>query len=159
MRKRKINPRYLRSITSQDVRDEEIAALDFAKALEEFASEYLGGIMDISIEGASSGSVRLNLPVSSYLIRLLCECGDSDDTVSAKIRLSDTLIISVDYKSKRPTDDVAHIVKVARLAGFEVSRTDTSLTFKADIKLTSIMQVYAISTENFRDMLVITYQM
>ena len=159
MRKRKINPQYLRSITSQDVRDEEIAALDFAKALEEFASEYLGGIMDISIEGASSGSVRLNLPVSSYLIRLLCECGDSDDTVSAKIHLSDTLIISVDYKSKRPTDDVAHMVKVARLAGFEVSRTDTSLTFKADIKLTSIMQVYAVSTKNFRDMLVITYQM
>ena len=57
MRKRKINPQYLRRITSQDVKDESIDTLEFADSLKRFADEYLGGIMSISIEGVARGSV------------------------------------------------------------------------------------------------------
>ena len=42
MRKRKINPQYLRRITSQDVKDESIDTLEFADSLKRFADEYLG---------------------------------------------------------------------------------------------------------------------
>lgn len=159
MRKRKINPQYLRRITSQDVKDESIDTLEFADSLKRFADEYLGGIMSITIDGVARGSVSLKLPVASYLIRLLCECGDSDEFIEARISLGDELTLSVNYKNPCPSEDVAQIVKVARLAGFEVKRNGNALFFSADISITSIMQIYAVSAEEFFDMLVITHKM
>lgn len=159
MRKRKINPQYLRRITSQDVKDESIDTLEFADSLKRFADEYLGGIMSIGIDGVARGSVSLKLPVASYLIRLLCECGDSDEFIEARISLKDELTLSVSYKNQCPPEDVAEIVKVARLAGFEVKRDGNSLFFSADISITSIMQIYAVSAEEFFEMLVITHKM
>lgn len=159
MRKRKINPQYLRRITSQYVKDESIDTLEFADSLKRFADEYLGGIMSIGIDGVARGSVSLKLPVASYLIRLLCECGDSDEFIEARISLKDELTLSVSYKNQCPPEDVAEIVKVARLAGFEVKRDGNSLFFSADISITSIMQIYAVSAEEFFEMLVITHKM
>ena len=159
MRKRKINPQYLSIITSQDVRDEEIAVIDFAKSLKRFADEYLGGIIELDVEGFSTGSVNLKLSVASYLIRLICECGDSDDLIRATLSLGDDLVLKVDYDTPRPTDDVAYIVRVAKLVGFSVERSGSSLIFKAKIKMNSIMQIYATSADDFFTSLVITHKM
>ena len=159
MRKRKINPQYLRSITAKDVNDEEISVLDFAKSLKRFADEYLGGIMELDVVGSSVGTVSLKLPVVSYLVRLLCECGDSDEVIRATLTISDDITLKVDYEGPCPTDDVALIVKVARLAGFLVGRSGNTLTFKAKISSSSIMHVYAISQEDFYSVLVLTHKM
>ena len=159
MRKRKINPQYLRRITSQDVKDEAIGTLEFADSLKRFANEYLGGIMSISIDGVARGSVNLKLPVASYLIRLLCKCGDNDEFIEANISLGDKLTLSVNYQHQCPTEDVAEIVKVARLAGFEAERVGNTLRFSASVSITSIMQIYAVSAEDFFDMLVTTHKM
>ena len=159
MRKRKINPQYLRQITAQEVKDEVIDALDFSMSLVRFADEYLGGIMNISVSGVSRGTVKLNLPVTSYLIRLLAECGDSDELIEPHISLDDTLSISVTYTCACPTEDVATIVKVARLAGFEVKRDGNSLYFTAKVTTTHLMQLYATSADDFLDMLITTYKM
>ena len=159
MRKRKINPQYLRHITSQDVKDEAIDAIDLADSIKRFADDYLCGIMTLSVSGVSRGHVNLKLPVVTYLIRLLCECGDSDEMIEADITLGDDFTLSVSYVSKCPADDVAHIVKVARLAGFTVSRVDNTLIFKSDVKASSIMQIYATSNEDFYNLLVTTNKM
>lgn len=159
MRKRKINPQYLRHITAQDVKNEEIAAIDFANSIKSFTDEYLGGIMELGVDGYSTGTVNLNLPVSSYLIRLICECGDFDEVVVARLLLDDDLTLTVRYERVPPTEDVAHIVRVAKLAGFTVSRSENTLIFKAKIKITSIMQIYATSSEEFREILIRTYKM
>ena len=159
MRKRKINPQYLRHITAQDVKNEEIAAIDFANSIKSFTDEYLGGIMELGVDGYSTGTVNLNLPVSSYLIRLICECGDFDEVVVARLSLDDDLTLAVSYERVPPTEDVAHIVRVAKLAGFTVSRRENTLIFKAKIKITSIMQIYATSSEEFREILIRTYKM
>lgn len=159
MRKRRINPQYLRHITAQDVKDDEIAAIDFAESIKGFADEYLGGIMELTVDGTSAGTVDLKLSVASYLIRLLCECGDTDDIVRTRISFSDELTLKASYSAPLPTDNVAHIVNVARLAGFTVERDGYSLTFKARIRFASIMQIYAVSAQKFRDLLVLTYKM
>ena len=159
MRKRKINPQYLRHITSQDVKDEAIDTFEFADSLKRFADEYLGGIMSISIDGLARGTVNLKLPVASYLIRLICECGDNEEFIEANINLGDKLTLSVSYKNQSPLEDIAQIVKVARLAGFEVEREGNILRFSASTSITSIMQIYAVSAEEFFNILVTTYKM
>ena len=159
MRKRKINPQYLKSILSQDVTDEEISATDFSRSLKKFADEYLNGIMEFTTEGSSTGSVSLKLPVASYLIRLLCECGDSDEIIRATLSIADEVQLKVDYENHCPTDDVAYLIKVAKLAGFNVERNGNSLLFKAEVKVSSIFHVYAISYEDFYHLLVLTHKM
>ena len=159
MRKRKINPQYLKRIVAQDVNDEKIAALDFAIILKRFADEYLKGIFELNINGTAAGTVSLKLPVASYLIRLLCECGDRDELIRASLSLSDEMTLSVSYVFACPTDDVAKIVKVAKLAGFSVERTVSTLIFKAPIKSESVMYIYAVSGSDFQDMLVYAYKM
>lgn len=159
VRKRKINPQYLKYITAQDVRSEEIAALDLVKSITAFTEEYLGGIMELEVKGRSAGTVHLNLPVTSYLLRLLCECGDFDEVVEATLSVDDDLILTVSYDRAPPTEDVAYIVRVARLAGFTVDRRDSTLVFKAKIRLTSIMQIYATPSEEFLEILIRTFKM
>ena len=159
MRKRKINPQYLKHIAAQNVKSEEIAAIDFARSVEAFADEYLGGIMELSVNGTSQGAVNLNLPVTSYLLRLICECGDFDEVIEATLSLDDDLILTVGYEKVPPTEDVAYIIRVAKLAGFTVDRRESTLIFKAKIRITSIMQIYAVSGEQFREILVRTFKM
>ena len=159
MRKRKINPQYLKHITAQDVRNEEIAAIDFARSIKSFADEYLGGIIELDVTGSSSGTVNLNLPVTTYLVRLICECGDFDDVIDATLSIDDDLILTVKYGNSPPTEDVAYIVSVAKLAGFTVDRRGSTLVFKAKIRITSIMQIYATSGEEFREILIRTFKM
>ena len=159
MRKRKINPQYLKHITAQDVRNEEIAAIDFARSIKSFADEYLGGIIELDVTGSSSGTVNLNLPVTTYLVRLICECGDFDDVIDATLSIDDDLILTVKYGNSPPTEDVAYIVSVAKLAGFTVDRRGSVLVFKAKIRITSIMQIYATSGEEFREILIRTFKM
>lgn len=159
MRKRKINPQYLKHITAQDVRNEEIAAIDFARSIKSFADEYLGGIIELDVTGSSSGTVNLNLPVTTYLVRLICECGDFDDVIDATLSIDDDLILTVKYGNSPPTEDVAYIVSVAKLAGFTVDRRGSTLVFKAKIRITSIMQIYATSGEEFRETLIRTFKM
>ena len=159
MRKRKINPQYLKRVIAQDVNDEKIAALDFTTSLKKFADEYLQGILELDVDRAPAGAVTLKLPVASYLIRLVCECGDSDELIRASITFSDELILRVNYTFPCPTDDVAHIVQVAKLAGFYVERDQNALIFKAPIKSESVMHIYAVSDNDFERMLVYAYKM
>ena len=159
MRKRKINPQYLRHITSQEITPETIDVLSLTESIKRFTDEYLGGIINLRVSGEAQGSINLNLPVTTYLIRLLCECGDSDEMIDANIRLGEDFTLTVKYHSQCPTDDAAYIVNVARLAGFGVTRDANTLIFRAEIKTSSIMQIYATSNEDFYNMLIITYKM
>lgn len=159
MRKRKINPQYLRHITSQDVKDEKIDSLDFALSIKRFADDYLRGIMQVVISGTPRGTVSIKLPVASYLIRLLAECADNDDLVELDITLGDKLTIRADYNSACKSEDVATVVKVAKLAGFEVARDGNSLFFSAKAVTSSVLQVYANSGEDFLNLLITTHKM
>jgi hypothetical protein len=159
LRKRKINPQYLRSITAQSVEDEKISVLEFSRSLKRFADDYLGGIMELDVSGTSVGTVCLKLPVVSYLVRLLCECGDNDEFIRASLVIADDVTLRIDYESSPPIDDAVLIIRVAKLAGFRVERYGNTLIFKADISMTSIMHVYAVTVEDFYSTLVLTHKM
>lgn len=157
MIKRKINPDYLRQITSSEIRDEMIDSLAFARSLKSFIDEYLCGIASARIEGESIGMLSLKLPVVSYLVRLLSEV--TDDTVEITITLSSPFKLSAGFKSLCDVEKVAHIVSVARLCGFDVEREENTLVFSAKLRTTATMKIYATSSDEFRDMLVTTYKM
>ncbi len=159
MRKRKINPEYLRHITSSDVKDEELDALDFALTVKSFAEGYLAGIMAVSVRGDARGKVSLKLPVVSYLMRLLCEGAGSDEMIDLDISLGDEVKMTAGFEQLPSVDSVAHIVKVAQLAGFDVTRHGEALTFAARVHLTSIMQIYAVSGDEFKSILITTFKM
>ncbi|MBR2431708.1 MAG: hypothetical protein IKB23_02215 [Clostridia bacterium] len=159
MKKRKINPQYLRSITSTDNKDSDISALDFATSIKEFADEYLRGIMTLTVEGAPKGSVSLKLPVVTYLVRLLCENAKDGTMVDVKISLGEQLVLDASYEALGDVGDVAYMVRVAKLAGFDVARSGDVFTFSANIKIDSIMRIYATSMLEFKEMLITTYKM
>lgn len=149
----------MRHITSQDITDETIDALELAESIKRFANEYLSGIISLDVNGESRGSVNLKLPVTTYLIRLICECGDNDEMIDSSISLGENFTLTVKYSSHCPSDDVAYIVKIAKLAGFRVDRDGNTFLFTSKIKVSPIMQIYATSSEDFYNMLVTTYNM
>lgn len=159
MKKRKINQEYLRRITSSDVRDERMDALSFALSIKEFADERLEGLVTVEIIGDRRGSVNLKLPVVSYLIRLIAMITDDDELIEIKITLDDEITIEARFHSLSDIEGVAHIVGVARLAGFSVDRDKDNLYFTAKIHSSQIMQIYAISNEEFKNLLITTYFM
>ena len=159
MKKRKINPTYLRAITASDVKDAPIDALDLAISIKEFAEEYLRGIMTVSIEGTSRGNANLKLPVATYLVRLLCETAADDAMVDVNILLGDEIVMKAHFEELKDVEDVAYMVRVAKLAGFEVTRDGKSFSFSCAVKSDSIMKVYAASMIDFKNMLVTTYKM
>lgn len=134
-------------------------AQEFANSITKFAKEYLSGIVEARVIGSSIGNVRLMLPVVSYLIRLLSECGGEDELIEIDIELSDALVMSVHSESLRTAQTAAEIIKVARLAGFTAQRSENALVFKTQIVPSSIMQIYATSIEEFYNLLVTTYKM
>ena len=158
MKKRKINPEYLRHITSSDVKNEAIDALDFALSIKRFAEEYLDGIVTVNVEGQSEGTLSLKLPVASYLVRLMSE-GTDDGTLMVKISLGEKIILNATFDPMPSTNDTVHIISVAKLAGFDVTRDGDTLLFSADIKASHIMKIYAISSSDFADLLKLTYKM
>ena len=158
MKKRKINPEYLRHITSSDVKNEAIDALDFALSIKRFAEEYLDGIVTVNVEGQSEGTLSLKLPVVSYLVRLMSE-GTDDGTLMVKISLGEKIILNATFDPMPSTKDTVHIISVAKLAGFDVTRDGDTLLFSADIKASHIMKIYAISSNDFADLLKLTYKM
>lgn len=159
MRKRKIDQAYLRSILSPEVRDDEIDALSFALTLKDFTDEYLKGIATCEVAGSANGKVSLKLSVVSYLVRLLAESADEGDTVRFSITLDENMLLAAHLRKLPDVAGTAHIVKVARLAGFDVERECESLYFKAKIRVSSIMQIYATSSEEFMHQLIITFKM
>lgn len=159
MRKRKINQDYLRSITSTEVKNERIDALAFSLSIKEFVDEYLKGLVTVEIIGDRHGTVNLNLPVASYLIRLIAMITDDDEVIKLKITLGDDITIESRFHALTDMLGVAHIVQVARLAGFNVDREGDTLFFTAKIQTTHIMQIYATSSEDFKNLLVTTYIM
>lgn len=159
MKKRKINPTYLRAITASDVKDAPIDALDLAISIKEFAEEYLRGIMTVSIEGTSRGNANLKLPVATYLVRLLCETAADDAMVDVNILLGDEIVMKAHFEELKDVEDVAYMVRVAKLAGFEVTRDGKSFSFNCAVKSDSIMKVYAASMLDFKNMLVTTCKM
>ena len=159
MRKRKINQEYLRRITSTDIKNERMDALDFALSIKEFADEYLGGLVTVEISGDRPGSVNLNLPAVSYLIRLITMITDDDEVINLKLTLTEGLTLEAQFHELTDIPGVAHIVDVGRLAGFSVDRAGSTLYFTAKIQSSHIMQIYAISNENFKKLLLETHNM
>lgn len=158
MQKRKINPEYLRHITASDVKNEAIDALDFALSIKRFAEEYLEGIVTVSVTGQSEGTLSLKLPVVSYLVRLMSE-GTDDGTVTVDISLGEKIRLDAEFDPMPSVDDTVHIISVAKLAGFDVARDGDTLLFSADVKSSHVMKIYAVSSEDFADLLVLTYKM
>ena len=159
MKKRKINQEYLRRITSSEVKDERMDALSFALSIKEFADEYLGGLVTVEIIGDRRGSVNLKLPVVSYLIRLIAMITDDDELIEIKITLNDEIMIESRFHSLCDVEGVTHIVQVARLAGFNVDREGDTMYFTAKIQASQIMQIYATSNDEFKNLLVTTHFM
>lgn len=158
MRKRKINQDYLRRITSTEIKNEQIDALTFALSIKEFVDEYLEGLVTVEIVGDRRGNVNLNLPVASYLIRLIAMITDNDEVIELKISLDDQITIESQFHMLTDVPGVAHIVQVARLAGFSVDREGDTLLFTSKIHATQIIQIYAMSNEYFKNLLVATYK-
>ena len=159
MRKRKIDPTYLRQILSPNIKDDRVDALVFATTLKEFIDGQLSGIATASISGAVNGNVSLKLPVVSYLARLLAEGTDEDGTLEFAISLDEKMVIEARFTKLPDVDEAAHIVKVAMLAGFDVRREAESLYFTVGIQASSIIQIYATSSEEFMHHLIITFRM
>ncbi len=159
MRKRKINPEYLRRITGMDVRNSDIDAEGLAITLREFANGYLGGLISLSVEGRATGTVSLNLPVLSYFVRLLCEDAE-DEPVECSVTLGDDIIIKVpNYPMITSIYSTAHLLDVAKLVGFKVQRVGNTLIFKAAVRTSTVMKVYANTMDELMYWLITTYNM
>ena len=126
--------------------------------IKRFAEEYLDGIVTVNVEGQSEGTLSLKLPVVSYLVRLMSE-GTDDGTVTVDISLSEKIRLDAEFDPMPSVDDTVHIINVAKLAGFDVARDGDTLLFSADIKVSHIMKIYAISSNDFADLLKLTYKM
>ena len=159
MRKRKINQNYLREITSTKTQNERIDTLSFALSIKEFVNEYLDGLVNVQITGDRRGNVNLNLPVTSYLIRLIAMITDDDEPIDIKITIDDNLTVESRFHALTDVVGVAHIVQIARLAGFSVDRDNNTLFFTAKIQATHIIQIYATSNEEFKNLLITTHLM
>lgn len=158
MRKRKINPEYLRRITASDVKDDRMDAYALASTLKGFSSEYLAGLLTVEVSGEAMGYVNLKLPVVSYLVRLLCEEAE-DEPVECKVTLGEKLVISSTYPMIHNHELTAQVVNIARYAGFKVERDGDILIFSTPIHISAIMQIYAVSSDIFMQWLVTTYNM
>lgn len=158
MRKRKINPEYLRRITASDVNDERMDAYALASTLKGFSNEYLAGLLTVQVTGEAMGYVNLKLPVVSYLVRLLCEEAE-DEPVECTVTLGEKLVIRSTYPMIHNHELTAQVVGIARYAGFKVERDGDILIFSTPIHTSAIMQIYAISSDTFMQWLVTTYNM
>ena len=159
MKKRKINPEYLRMITGMDVRESDIDAESLALTLREFANGYLGGLISLSIEGHAIGTVNLNLPVLSYFVRLLCEDAE-DEPVECSVTLGDDIIIKVtNYPMIASIYSTAHLLDIAKFVGFKVQRIGNTLIFKAAVRTSTVMKVYANTIDELMHWLITTYNM
>ncbi|MBQ7343904.1 MAG: hypothetical protein IJW53_03955 [Clostridia bacterium] len=158
MKKRKINPDYLRHITSSDVRNEAIDSLDLALSVKRFAEGYLDGIVSVRVTGQGEGTLSLKLPVVSYLIRLIAEC-PPEGTVAIEITLGEKFRLDASFDCMPSLDDTVHMINVAKLAGFDVARDGDTLSFTTDAKISHALKIYAVSGNDFTDLLVLTYKM
>ena len=158
MKKRKINKEYLHSITSIDIRKSTVDAGELISTLERFAHGYLSGLMQVEVTGTARGEVTLHTPAFSYLIRLICEEA-TDEPATCAVTLSDKLVMHIGYPAIQNDELTAYLVQVARLVGFKVEREGDVLIFSTDIRITSIMHVYATSSDELMDLLIRTYNM
>lgn len=159
MIKRKINPEYLRRILSGDIRSTRLYTDELAKALERFADGYLKGVMNLTVHGdPGRGYVNLNMSAFSYLIRLLCEDAE-DEPTDCTVNVGDKLTIITTHPAIKDHAKTAHLISVAKLVGFKVSRIGEVLTFTAPITPSFITKVYAMRFDDIYDMLVLTYKM
>ncbi len=159
MRKRKINPEYLKRITATTVKDDRIDPLDFALSIKSFTDEYLRGIMSTTVTGNSVGDIYLKLPVVSYLLRLMCEGAGDDEPISLHINLDEDITLEARFVKLPDNEGSAEIISFAKYAGFKVARDNHTLILRAKVHTASIMKIYATSPDHFRDMLITTYNM
>ena len=158
MQRKAIDPIYLRSIISPNVKDCKIGALEFANTLKRFIDQNLSGAMTVTVLGHSDECVNLKLSVVTYMIRLFCEMAGENEVIELYISLGDKLTMSLSFKSLDDHESVSHLIKTARLAGFDVLRDGGTLIFEASVSKATL-QVYAASSDEFMDMLVLTHKM
>jgi hypothetical protein len=158
MKKKPINPEYLRSITKSGIRDTKISVYDLAFTLREFADEYLAGIMNLTLTGRSFGYVNLRLPVFSYMMRLLCEEAE-DEPLECKVTIGDDFVMESTYPAINDLNLTRRLTYIAQYAGFNVKVCENKLVFTARIRISSIMQIYANSSNELMDWLFTTFKM
>ena len=159
MKKRKIDPGYLRQLLSPSIKEQVISVQEFTSTARIFADEYLQGMLRVAVNGGCDGTVRLNLSAVSYLVRLLCELAEDDEVIDLIFDLGDNMTMSASFRDMSNHEDVAHIIKVARLANFDVTRDGNTLIFSADVTVSPIMKIYAVSSDDFMQILILTHKM
>ena len=158
MIRREINSEYLNKLLAPGVRSSALDASGLTDALVRFSKEYLAGVMTLRIEGFPNGYVMLNTQVLSYLVRLLCTDA-KDEPITCNVVIDDKLTIETTYPNIEDHEMTSHLIKVAKLVGFKADRRGDILIFSADITPSLSMKIYATSTDEIMDWLVLTYLM
>ena len=158
MQKHRINQDYLDKILARGVRNSELDVLCLTDSLLRFTKQYLEGVMLLDIKGTRNGYVTLNLRVFSYLLRLLYEEVE-DDPVECAVTIDDDFIIETSYPKIKDHEMTSHLISVASLVGFKVDRRGDTLIFRAKITPSHLFKIYATSTDEIMDWLVLTYRM
>lgn len=153
MRKRKLNAAQLRKIVENVTYDSKMYVFDFTSTLQHFANEHLRGLMTLEVTGSSQGYVLIKPEVVAYLIHMICEEA-TYETVKFSLSIDDNLVIRTTYPKIHDHAKTANVVKMARYAGFKVERECDILIFKAEIRISSTVHVYAVSTDEFMDFLI-----
>lgn len=159
MKKRQIDKGYLRELLTSEATEGMISASVFVGTVKRFAEEYLGGAVLVTGNELTGGMVSLRLPAVTYLIRLFCEYAKEDEVINIDFTLCDKLIMKVSFKDLDESEPVSELIKVGRLACFDVSRDDSSLIFESEIFDNAPMKIYAISSDELMSMLILTYKM
>lgn len=158
MQKHRINQDYLDKILARGVRSSELDVLCLTDSLLRFTKQYLEGVMLLDIKGTRNGYVTLNLRVFSYLLRLLYEEVEGNP-VECTVTIDDYFIIETSYPKIKDNEMTSHLISVASLVGFKVDRRGDTLIFRAKITPSHLFKIYATSTDEIMDWLVLTYRM
>ena len=156
--KPKINKENLRKMFDKNTQPTRLGAMLVSTTIKVFSDDYLRGVMNVDISGDSFGQVNVKLPVLSYLVRLLCEVA-TDKAVECSLIIDDNLTIRTTYPRIDDLDMTAHVIKVARLAGFRATRDGDILIFKTKIYPRVVLPIFATSSDDFMDMLIFTFNL
>ena len=91
-------------------------------------------------------------------IRLLYEEVEGNP-VECTVTLDDDFIIETTYPKIKDHKMTAYLISVASLVGFKADRRGDTLVFRAKITPSHLLKVYATSTDEIMDWLVLTYRM
>ena len=127
---------------------ESVGATVFAEALARLAEEHLRGAVELSISGNSDGYTSLSLGTISELIRCAIAGISPDDVLKISLELTEDMKITLSAKRLPPPTALAHIITLAKSAGFTVRRDGESITLTAALEFSRSLSIYAISSDD-----------